>query len=83
MRIMVIRRVTTVRRRNTNPTCFVRWNDQGRLTCVSSLGANTDDRAKARQAVYETCRGADTQPRSDACDSPVGQANNRRDGTLD
>ncbi|MBL0038336.1 MAG: hypothetical protein IPP36_06695 [Nitrosomonadales bacterium] len=39
---------------------------------VSSLGSDTDDRAKARQAVYETCRGADTQPALYACDSPVG-----------
>lgn len=39
---------------------------------VSSLGNDADDRAKARQAVYETCRGADTKPALYACDSPVG-----------
>ncbi len=39
---------------------------------VNSLGNVADDRAKARQAVYETCRDADTQPSLYACDSPVG-----------
>lgn len=39
---------------------------------VSSLGNDADNRARARQAVYETCRGADTQPSLYACDSPVG-----------
>ncbi len=39
---------------------------------VSSLGNDVDDRAKARQAVYEMCRGADTKPALYACDSPVG-----------
>ncbi|MEK7843455.1 MAG: DEAD/DEAH box helicase [Pseudomonadota bacterium] len=39
---------------------------------VSSLGNDADDRAKARQAVYETCRDADTKPALYACDSPVG-----------
>lgn len=39
---------------------------------VSSLSNNSDDRAKSRQAVYETCRNADTSPSLYACDSPVG-----------
>jgi CRISPR-associated endonuclease/helicase Cas3 len=39
---------------------------------VNSLGKDADDRAKARQAVYEACRGADTKPALYACDSPVG-----------
>lgn len=40
---------------------------------VGNLGNDTDDdRAKARQAVYEACRDADTQPSLYACDSPVG-----------
>ncbi len=39
---------------------------------VNSLGNDADDRAKARQAVYEMCRGADTNPALYACDSPVG-----------
>lgn len=39
---------------------------------VSSLSDDADDRAKARQAVYEMCRDADTKPALYACDSPVG-----------
>jgi len=39
---------------------------------VNSLGHDADDRASARQAVYEMCRGADTKPALYACDSPVG-----------
>lgn len=40
---------------------------------VSTLRNDTDDdRAKARQTVYETCRGADTQPSLHVCDTPVG-----------
>jgi CRISPR-associated endonuclease/helicase Cas3 len=39
---------------------------------VSSLGNATDDRAKARQMVYEMCCNADTKPALYACDSPVG-----------
>lgn len=40
---------------------------------VSGLGRNgNDERAVARQAVYETCRDADTRPSLYACDSPVG-----------
>ena len=39
---------------------------------VRSLSGDVDDRARARQAVYETCRGADTKPALYACDSPVG-----------
>ncbi len=39
---------------------------------VSSLSKDADDRTKARQAVYETCRSADTKPALYACDSPVG-----------
>ena len=40
---------------------------------VSALGGGVeDDRANARQAVYETCRNADTRPSLYACDSPVG-----------
>jgi CRISPR-associated endonuclease/helicase Cas3 len=50
---------------------------------VSSLGSDTDDRAKARQAVYETCRGADTQARSIRLRQPGRhRQNNRSDGTL-
>lgn len=39
---------------------------------VRSLSKDVDDRAKARQTVYETCRGADTGHALYACDSPVG-----------
>lgn len=38
---------------------------------VSSLPGK-DDRAKARQEVYEMCRDADSKPALYACDSPVG-----------
>lgn len=39
---------------------------------VGSLGNAIDDRAKARQMVYEMCCDADTKPALYACDSPVG-----------
>jgi len=40
---------------------------------VSSLSEGADDdRSRVRQAVYESCRDADTRPSLYACDSPVG-----------
>lgn len=39
---------------------------------VDSLSNDANDRATARQAVYEMCRSADTKPALHACDSPVG-----------